>query len=113
MSARLDTTGTNYAEIVRKNTVWALIQTTTSLIHGVVYARPPLRLKDDLNVTGEQFIAVTDAEVYNAAGQVLVRAEFMAVNKAHIIWIRPDEDPDGSDGQAGGGPPQRPQPARK
>jgi hypothetical protein len=92
MSVRVDAKGKTYTDIVRKDHVPALIQTVSSLVHGQVYMRPGLRLKDELNGTGEQFIAVTDAEVYNSNGQVLVRSAFLTVNKAHIIWIRPDED---------------------
>jgi hypothetical protein len=93
MTVRVDAKGKTYTDIVRKDEIPALIQTTSNLIHGHVYLRPGLRLKDELNGTAEQFIAVTDAEVYNANGQVLVRSEFLTLNKTHIIWIRPDEEP--------------------
>ena len=92
MSVRIDAKGKTYTDIVRKDEIPALVQTVSNLIHGMLYLRPGLRLKDELNGTAEQFIAVTDAEVYNAQGQVLVRSEFLTVNKAHIVWIRPDED---------------------
>lgn len=92
MSVRIDAKGKTYTDIVQKDEVPALIQTTANLIHGHIYLRSGLRLKDELNGTVDQFIAVTDAEVYNASGQVLVRSEFLTVNKGHIIWVRPDED---------------------
>jgi hypothetical protein len=92
MSVRIDAKGKTYTDVVRKDEISALIQTITNLVHGQIYLRPGLRLKDELNGTAENFIAVTDAEVYNANGQVLVRSEFLTLNKAHIIWIRPDEE---------------------
>ncbi|MCC6191048.1 MAG: hypothetical protein IT318_18660 [Anaerolineales bacterium] len=94
MTVRVDAKGKTYTEIVRKDEIPALIQTIASLIHGHIYLRPGLRLKDELNGANEQFIAVTDAEVYNANGQVLVRSGFLALNRAHIVWIRPDDEPE-------------------
>jgi len=92
MSVRIDAKGKTYTDIVHKDEVPALIQTTANLIHGHIYLRAGLRLKDELNGTAEQFIAVTEAEVYNANGQVLVRSEFLTLNKNTIVWVRPDEE---------------------
>ena len=92
MSVRVDAKGKTYTDIVRKDEIAALIQTTSNLVHGHIYIRPGLRLKDELNGTAEVFIAVTNAEVYSLNGQVLVRSEFLTLNKAQIIWVRPDEE---------------------
>jgi hypothetical protein len=92
MSVRVDAKGKTYTDIVHKDEVPALIQTTTNLIHGHIYVRAGLRLKDELNGTAEMYIAVTEAEVYNANGQVLVRSEFLSLNKSQIVWVRPDEE---------------------
>ena len=92
MSVRVDAKGKTYTDIVRKDEISALIQTSSNLVHGHIYIRPGLRLKDELNGTAEMFIAVTNAEVYSLNGQVLVRSEFLTLNKAHIIWVRPDEE---------------------
>ena len=92
MSVRIDAKGKTYTDIVHKDEVAALIQTTANLIHGHIYLRAGLRLKDELNGTAEQFIAVTNAEVYNPNGQVLVRSDFLTLNKHEIIWVRPDEE---------------------
>jgi len=100
MTIRVDAKGKTYTDIIHKEDLPVLIQTDTNLIHGHIFVRSGLRLKDDLNGAGEQFIAVTAAEVYNAAGQVLVRSEFLTVNKAHIVWIRPDEEAASGSGAA-------------
>lgn len=100
MSVRIDAKGKTYTDVVRKDDIPVLIQTDTHLVHGQIYLRPGLRLKDELNGTAETFIAVTDAEVYHTNGQVLVRSQFLTVNKAHIVWIRPDEEP-GAESQPG------------
>ena len=101
MSVRIDAKGKTYTDVVRKDDIPALIQTITNLIHGQIYLRQGLRLKDELNGTAETFIAVTDAEVYNANGQVLVRSQFLTLNKSHIIWIRPDEETEEQPGEPG------------
>ena len=92
MTVRIDAKGKTYTDIVHKDEVATLIQTTANLIHGHIFLRAGLRLKDELNGTAEQFIAVTEAEVYNANGQVLVRSDFLTVNKNQIVWVRPDEE---------------------
>jgi hypothetical protein len=96
MSVRVDAKGKIYSDIVQKDEVPSLIQTVSNLIHGNIFMRPGLRLKDELNGLSEDFIAVTDAEVYNANGQVLVHSQFLTINKSHIVWIRPDEVPPAS-----------------
>ena len=93
MTVRIDAKRKTYTDIIHKDEVATLIQTTANLIHGHIYLRAGLRLKDELNGTQEQFIAVTEAEVYNANGQVLVRSEFLTLNKNQIVWVRPDEEP--------------------
>jgi hypothetical protein len=93
MSFRVDAKGKIFTDIVRKDEVPVLIQTVTHLIHGHIYLRPEMRIKDELNSGQEAFIAVTDAEVYAPPGrELLYRSEFLTINKQHIVWIRPDEE---------------------
>ena len=94
MSVRIDAKGKIFTDIVRKDEVPALIQTVTNLIHGHIFLRPENRIKDEMNTSTEQFIAVTQAEVYGANGQLLYRSEFLTLNKNHVVWIRPDEEAD-------------------
>jgi hypothetical protein len=58
------------------------------------------RVKDELN-RGEQFLAVTDAIIFNLQGQKLYDAEFMLINRDHVIWIVPADEIVGD--QDGGG----------
>jgi hypothetical protein len=92
MTIRVDAKGKIFTDIVRKDEVPALIQTVTNLIHGHIFVRPDQRIKDELNSNQEQFLAVTQAQVYGAGGQVLYRSQFLTLNKAHVVWIRPDEE---------------------
>jgi hypothetical protein len=96
MSIRVDAKGKIFTDIVRKDEVPVLIQTVTNLIHGHIYLRPEQRIKDELNTGTDQFIAVTQAEVFGANGQLLYRSDFLTLNKTHVIWVRPDEEADAS-----------------
>jgi hypothetical protein len=91
MTIRIDAKGKYYTDIVRKDEVPVLIQTVTNLVHGNIFLRPEQRVKDGLNESQESFIAVTDAEVYGADGQIVHRAGFLTVNKHHIVWMKPEE----------------------
>lgn len=94
MSFRIDAKGKIFTDVVRKEEVPVLIQTTQGRIHGHIFLRPEQRIKDEMNGT-EQFVAVTDAEVYDAAGkEIIYRSEFLTLNKGFIIWIRPDDEPE-------------------
>ena len=96
MTIRVDAKGKVFTDIVRKDEVPALVQTLTNLVHGNLYLRPDQRFKDEMNQNQEQFIAVSGAVVYGPDGQVLTRSSFLTINKAHIVWIRPDEEGDGT-----------------
>ncbi len=90
MSFRIDAKGKVFTDIIRKDEVPVWIQTLTGLIRGNIYVRPEQRVKDELNGS-EQFIAVTKAEVYAPNGEVRHRSHFISVNKAHVVWVLPDE----------------------
>ena len=91
MSVRVDAKGKIFTDIVHKERVSSLIQTVTNLVHGDIFLRPDQRVKDELNNNQEKFIAVTEAEIYDAEGKVIYRSAFLTLNKDHVIWIRPDE----------------------
>jgi hypothetical protein len=93
-SIRVDAKGKIFTDIVRKERVPVLIQTPTHTLHGYIFLRPEERIKDALNETADQFIAVADAEVYTPDGHLRQRVDFLTVNKAHIIWLRPDPEPE-------------------
>lgn len=94
MSVRVDSKGKIFTDIIQKEEVPALIQTLTNLIHGNIFLRPGIRIKDEFNNNTDAFIAVTDAQVYSATGQVLVQSKFLTINKAHVVWVRPEEHDD-------------------
>ena len=91
MTIRVDAKGKVFTNVVHKDEFAVLIQTLTGQIHGHVYVHPDQRLIDEMNGK-TSFIAVTEAEVYGADGEVAHRAAFLTVNKQHVIWVRPDDE---------------------
>jgi hypothetical protein len=91
MVTEFDEKGKYFTEVITKNVIFSHIQTQTYLIRGYIHVRKDERLSDEIN--GEKnFIAVTNAEVYNPEGSILYTCKFMVVNRAHIVWVMPMED---------------------
>lgn len=86
-----DEKGKIFTNVVSKNPVDAIIQTWTHLIQGEVYIKPDERLKDELN-RSEQFVAVTNAKIFDTQGNSLYECQFLTINKDQIIWIIPAKD---------------------
>lgn len=75
---------------VVKESVGALVRTADQLIVGQLHVRPKKRLKDELNVISEHYIAITEARVYNATGgDLLYTASVLLVSTAHIVTVTP------------------------
>ncbi len=91
MPAQFDEKGKIFTPIIKKIPCDAIIQTANYRIEGKVHIRPDDRLKDDMNEP-EMFVAVTEAVIYDTAGQVTYRSDFMLVNRTQIIWLMPIND---------------------
>ncbi len=91
MSYEYDEKGKLFTNIVSKRPVPALIQTVTHLIRGTIHIRQDERVKDELD-RDDLFLAVTDAEVLDAAGKSLHNAAFLAVRRNQIVWLLPREE---------------------
>jgi len=89
MTTRIDAKGKVFTDVVHKTELPVVIQTASQLIHGHMYLRPGDRLIDEMN-REDRFVAVTGALIYGANGEALQQAEFLTLNKAHVVWIRPD-----------------------
>ncbi len=90
MSIQYDEKGKFFTDVVSKVPVHAVVQTTGQLIRGNVHVREGERLKNELD-RDELFLAVTDASVMGADGQVQFQAPFLAVRRSQIVWVFPDE----------------------
>lgn len=80
--------GKIFTNIVTKEPVKVIIQTSIHKIDGFVHVRPDDRIKDEIN-QDERFLAVTEATIYANDGTVLNKVEFLAVNREQIIWMYP------------------------
>ncbi len=87
-----------FTHVVAKVPVPALIQTTSQRIKGTIYVRQGYRVSDTLREE-EDFLAVTDAVVLDGTGREILRAPFLAVNKAHIVWVFPEQEDLASEGE--------------
>lgn len=91
MGVRYDKKGKFFTEVVSKDDVPAIIQTNTTRIYGKMYVRPDERIKDELNKP-EQFLAVTDARVFDLEGSLLYLTDFLAINRDQVVWVIPEVD---------------------
>jgi hypothetical protein len=91
MSVRYDDKGKYYTDVIIKDRIPSIIQTSTHQIRGNLHIRIDERVKDELN-QGEKFAAITDAEIFDLHGKKKFDAEFMLINRDRVIWIIPDED---------------------
>jgi hypothetical protein len=102
MSIRYDEKGKFFTEIVTKDHVPVIVQTPTHRIEGQFYVRVDYRLKDELNGE-EQFIAITEAKVFDQAGNLVYQSKFLAINRQRVIWVIPKNDLQEKSASAGGG----------
>lgn len=91
MTIEYDDKGKIFTDIVSKKAVPATVQTTTHLMRGNIHVRRDQRIKDELNLN-EHFLAITDVSVLGADGQVILQAAFLAVQRAQIVWVMPEQN---------------------
>jgi hypothetical protein len=91
MTIEYDDKGKIFTDIVSKTAILATVQTTTHLLRGNIHVRRDQRIKDELDLE-ESFLAITDANVLGADGQVVFHAPFLAVKRSHIVWVIPEQD---------------------
>lgn len=86
---RLDEKGKIYTERVRKTCVEVDIITTQGDVHGYVHITHDQRVRDLLNNSAEQFLAVTDATLKGYGKPTSQQTDFIAINKQHIVSLIP------------------------
>ena len=88
-----DEKGKVFTDIVSKVAIQATVQTTTHLMRGHLHVRRDQRLKDELD-HNEKFLALTDVSILGPDGQALFQAPFVAVQRAQIVWVIPEQSKD-------------------
>ena len=83
--------GKIFTDVITKEPVKVILQTTNHLIKGELHIRINQRLKDELD-NSNPFLAITNATISDLNGQVLYQTNFMAVNRTHIIWLIPEKE---------------------
>lgn len=91
MSIEYDEKGKFFTDFISKEVVKSRIQTVTHHIQGYVHVRKGDRLSDEINHP-DQFMAVTEAEIFSLDGQHLYTCDFLAVNRQQIVWLMPIEE---------------------
>ena len=93
MSTKYDQSGKIFSHVISKAPIKVMLQTKTSRIEGELYKKHDERILDALN-EGLQFVAVTDAKIYesHAGTQVVREVNFLVVNRDAIEWISPVEE---------------------
>ena len=89
MTTEYDDKGKRFTDIVTKRPVFATLQTSKHLMRGNIHVRHDQRIKDELDLD-DKFIAATDVSILGEDGQIIFQAPFLAINRAHIVWVLPD-----------------------
>ncbi len=92
MSIEYDEKGKFFTDVVSKEVVRSDIQTVNHHIRCDIHVRRGERLSDEINQPS-LFLPVTNAEIYTTDGEILYTSDFLAVNRQHIIWLMPIEEP--------------------
>lgn len=90
MTIEFDEKGKFFTDVVSKVPVHAVVQTTAQLIRGNIHVRHGERLKDELD-RDETFLAITEASILQADGQVQFETAFLAVRRSQIVWVLPED----------------------
>jgi hypothetical protein len=92
MTTEYDDKGKVFSTKIRKDAVYARIQTISHLMTGEIYIEHNSRIKDHLEVA-EKFIALTSAKVFTHDGALVYESAFITLNRDHIIWLALEDEP--------------------
>jgi hypothetical protein len=85
MDVRVDDRGKFFTQRIAKDAVVAFVRTHDQLIVGSIYVRPGYRLTDELNSDLAPFLALTDAQVFRADDETLLRRAGLLLVAYHSI----------------------------
>ncbi len=91
MNQYYDEKGKLFTNVVSKEPLRVIMGCVHGTIRGDIHLHPEQRLIDNLNQP-DQFLAVTDAIVFSPSGEALYRTGFLSVNRAHVVWILPEQE---------------------
>ncbi|MEJ2598760.1 MAG: hypothetical protein P8Z00_10535 [Anaerolineales bacterium] len=82
---------TTFSDKIEKVAKRVILLTLSEVILGDFHYRPRLRLIDEM-IAGDQYLAITDAVVYDKSGKVRFKTNFLSVNRDHIVLVIPWEE---------------------
>jgi hypothetical protein len=91
MVTQYDDKGKIFTQVISKRPVTVVVQTSQQRIQGTMHVRLSERTIDELNQS-PKFLALTDGEVFDAAGNALYTFSFMSVNIDQVVWVIPADD---------------------
>jgi hypothetical protein len=91
MYASFEDKGKIFTDIITKQPVAVILQTSTELIQGNFHVRPGVRIKEELE-NSERFVIITDAIVFGPDGKVHHKAKMMIINLSQLIWMLPVDE---------------------
>ncbi len=91
MNYEYDNKGKIFTDVISKDLVDVLVQTTKHLIRGTIHIRQDKRLQDELD-SGRHIIALTEASILDPEGKTLYQSDFIALQREQIVWVISEED---------------------
>ena len=91
MYASFEDKGKIFTDVITKQPVAVILQTTKELIHGNYYVRPGVRIKEELE-SSERFIILTDAIVLGSDGKVNNKTKMIIINISQLVWMLPVDE---------------------
>jgi hypothetical protein len=80
-----------FTQNIEKIPIKVVIHTSSAVIVGEFHARPNLRLMDEI-INGDQFVAITNANVYDKSSKSRMNTKFLVLNREQIDLLIPWED---------------------
>ena len=80
-----------FTKNIEKVAVKVIIHTHSAIIVGEMHARPNLRLIDEI-INGDQYLAITNADVYDKSSKAQLHTKFLVLNREEIVLLIPWEE---------------------
>ena len=80
-----------FTENIEKIAVKVVVHTPSAIIIGEIYARPRLRLIDEI-INGDPYLAITNAEIYDKSSKARLNTKFLILNRDQVELLIPWDD---------------------
>ncbi len=91
MYTQFEEKGKIFTQKITKEQKKVIIQTSQQKIIGTIHIQMDNRLIDELNGSN-QFLAITDANIFDLENKLIHQSDFLSINTDQIIWVLPVED---------------------